>query len=887
MERPSVLHLIAQAAEEQWEELDLSGTNLTELPPEIGNLGHLKRLILGKWDEENKVSVRNQLTTLPEELWQLQQLEKLDLSFNQFTALPEAIATLTNLITLYLSGNHLTVLPEAIATLINLTSLDLSNNQFKAVPEAIATLINLTSLNLSRNQLTAIPEAIATLSNLTSFNLWDNQLTALPKAIATLTNLITLYLSGNHLTVLPEAIATLSNLTTLNLGGNQLTALPETIATLTNLKLLVLKDNPIANVPPEIIRRGWGEYEWDDGDPQAIFSYLKATTKRPLNELKVLLIGEGDVGKTSLLKSLLGKPFDDHELKTPGINIEQLTFLTRNGSIRLNLWDFGGQRVMHNTHQFFLTKRSLYLLVLDNRQNEQQNRIEYWLKLIETYGGDSPVIIIGNCADEHPFDLKQRTLQKKYPQIKKFIATSCKTGQGIPELRKTISDQIDNIPHVRDLLPITWFAIKTQLEKMQDSTDFISYEKYQGICHTADITTPQDQKTLIGFLHDLGIILNFQDDLRLQDTNVLNPEWVTSGVYDILNNNDLMVKKKGILTLPDLSNILQQIHRYPEAKRPFLMGLLEKFELCFKLDGYTPYRYLISDLLPIDEPDIDQYENAPLHFQYHYDLLPSSIISRFIVRNHTMIYKTMLWRSGAVLTQDLAKAIVRADDEDTFITIKVQGNRGNALLSTIRSDFKKIHDTIPNLPVREFLVVREFYNDQFTNREVPVDYNYLCDLDRQGITDTSLPNLKGRYNLRAILEGVESYDQRQSNLDDRLAKGYIGRDSRKLEPIPKPEKPGLFKVSTLMLFILAIVSAIFVVIAHFVPGLQLLVIVTAVLLAFPILSIFILQVTGIIPVTTFSTLVERFFDALPILRGKGSDAATDSTKPQLPEDSDQ
>jgi internalin A len=504
MESQSVSYLIAQAADEQWEELDLSGMALSELPPEIGNLVSLKRLILGKWDQKKSRVFRNNLTVLPQELIQLQQLEELNLSFNEITTLPESIGKLIS------------------------------------------------------------------------------------------------------------------------------------------LERLVLEKNPITNIPPEIICKGWGVNDMEAGDPQAIFYYLQSTAKRPLNELKVLLIGEGDVGKTSLLKNLLGKPFDDQELKTPGINIEQLSFSIRNENIRLNLWDFGGQRVMHNSHQFFLTKRSLYLLVLDNRKNEQQNRIEYWLKLIETYGGDSPVIIIGNCADEHPLDLKQRTLQKKYPQIKQFIATSCKTGQGLTELHKAITDQIDQIPHVRDLLPEAWFNIKNQLEEMQATTDFISYEKYQDLCQKIDINNPQDQKTLIGFLHDLGIILNFQDDQRLQDTNVLNPEWVTSGVYDILNNHDLMVKKKGILTIPDLPNILKQIDRYPEAKRPFLMGLLEKFELCFKMDNYSPRRYLISDLLPIDEPDIDIYESAPLHFQYHYDLLPSSIISRFIVRNHTMIYKTML-----------------------------------------------------------------------------------------------------------------------------------------------------------------------------------------------------------------------------------------------------
>ena len=46
----TALSLINQAYEEGWEELDLSGMELTELPPEIGRLVQLKRLIFGKYD---------------------------------------------------------------------------------------------------------------------------------------------------------------------------------------------------------------------------------------------------------------------------------------------------------------------------------------------------------------------------------------------------------------------------------------------------------------------------------------------------------------------------------------------------------------------------------------------------------------------------------------------------------------------------------------------------------------------------------------------------------------------------------------------------------------------------------------------------------------------
>jgi internalin A len=918
MTAQKVLELIQQAKDERARELALSGRNLTEIPPEIAQLTSLQSLDLS-YNQISEIpealaqltslqvlylhnnQIReipealaqltslqsldlsyNQISEIPEALAQLTSLQHLDLSYNQIREIPEALAQLTSLQSLDLSDNQISEIPEALAQLTSLQNLYLSNNQISEIPEALAHLTSLQMLYLSNNQISEIPEALAQLTSLQSLYLSNNQISEIPEALAQLTSLQSLYLNNNQISEIPEALAQLTSLQSLYLNNNQMREIPEALAHLVNLKRLVLKNNPITNVPLEIIRQGWGKTTWEDGNPQAIFSYLKYKgKKRPLNELKVLLVGEGDVGKTSLLKRLRHNTFNSEEPKTPGINIEKWQ-LPQKPDIRLNLWDFGGQKVMQTTHQFFLTKRSLYLLVLDNRKNEQQNRLEYWLKLIETYGGNSPVIIVGNCADENPPQVKIRTLQKKYPQITKLIATSCKTGVGIEQLVQEIASQIDAIPHIKDLLPNSWFQIKTQLEAMQESYDFISYEKYQEMCQKAEIKEASAQKILVQFLHDLGIVLNYQDDLRLNETNVLNPEWLTDGVYDILNNHDLMVQKKGILSLPELQNILKQPQRYPENKRRFLMDLMGKFELCFPLDGYSPDRYLITDLLPIDEPDVDIYENAPLHFQYRYDILPGSIISRFIVRNHQMIYKTMRWRSGVVLTMDLNKALVRADEEDNYISIKAQGSRASALLAIIRTDFQKIHATIPNLAVQEKLVIRELQGEKPTGVEVPVDYLHLIELDRQGIVEATLPGLRGKYNIRDILEGVESKTERARYLDIREERGRKSRENRPMSP-KTPETPNLLKPSLALLLVLAVVACIVAVFAHFVPDSKHITSVLTIIFIFAFIVFVLLLLTGKINQTTFNQLFEVLSRFIPTFKGQEPKTNNDDTPQETPE----
>jgi internalin A len=62
----------------------------------------------------------------------------------------------------------------------------------------------------------------------------------------------------------------------------------------------------------------------------------------------------------------------------------------RQDDVRLHVWDFGGQEIQHATHQFFLTERSLYLVVLNGRAGDEENDAEYWLKFVKTFGASSP-----------------------------------------------------------------------------------------------------------------------------------------------------------------------------------------------------------------------------------------------------------------------------------------------------------------------------------------------------------------------------------------------------------------------------------------------------------------------------------------------------------------
>jgi internalin A len=117
---------------------------------------------------------------------------------------------------------------------------------------------------------------------------------------------------------------------------------------------------------------------------------------RALREVKLIVVGRGGVGKTSLIKRLKDEPFDPDEGETHGINIRELELACADGPVQARVWDFGGQHVLHAMHEFFLTARSLYLLVLGERDDMAERDAAYWLQLIRSYAGPAPVVVALN-----------------------------------------------------------------------------------------------------------------------------------------------------------------------------------------------------------------------------------------------------------------------------------------------------------------------------------------------------------------------------------------------------------------------------------------------------------------------------------------------------------
>lgn len=637
---------------------------------------------------------------------------------------------------LNLNGLGLEALPEQLGKLTHLKLLHLSDNQLASLPEWLAGLTQLQKLYISSNELTSLPDWLGGLPHLQELALAGNQLTALPEWLEGLDRLQELYLSFNQLTSLPDWLGKLTQLRELDLTFNRLTTLPDWLGRLAQLQKLYLHDNPGLGIPPEVLGPMWQEVNTSEGavkaaNPQAILSYYFAARhadSRPMNEAKLLLVGQGRVGKTSLVRFLVrGQACDTGQLPTEGIWRERwrVKMVPPGGGgtvpVTLNVWDFGGQEIMHATHQFFLTKRSVYLLVLDAGTSEAEGNLFYWLKIIKSFGEEAPVIVVINKSEgAFPLSLNESRLRTDYTNIKGFKYVSCRTGAGIPELKDAITDQVRELPHVFDPVPGPFFAVKREIESWAGQRSFITLPEYQALCTQHGLTNAEAQNRLLRFLHDLGVALNFddpEDPYELGDTNVLDPAWVTDAVFQVLTSKVLR-ERDGMLERVDLTGALTDPVRFPASMHGFVLGLMCKFELCFDVPGSSGERFLVPERLPKDEPNVGwlpEQDEGALSFQVRYNVLPPGLVCRFIVKMHTHLtfppverpIAPTFWRDGCVLHVHGHRSLVRGSVEERRIYVQVQGPEGtrHEALGLIRERLGEVHRTIKELKADEFVPV--------------------------------------------------------------------------------------------------------------------------------------------------------------------------------------
>ena len=622
--------------------LDLSYTNIKKLPESIGKLTNLKGLDLSE----------TEIKKLPEEMEKLINLKGLFLNGTKISKLPNWIEKLTNLEWLFFSYTKVDELPNWIEKLTNLEWLDLSDTKISKLPREMRKLMNLRRLDLSSIKISELPDWIEKLTNLECLNLSHTEINELPDWIKKLINLKELDLSYTKINGLPDSIGELTNLNKLYLNNIRLKNLPYSLFGL-HLKYRVnggvmrgitecidLYQTQLTQMPISLFMQ----------DRSLIKAYYEEE-RRLINESKVILLGDGGAGKTYLVDRIFNNgerlPGTHEPDTTTGILIRDYPMEMENGSLMsVRFWDFGGQQIMHSMHRCFLTSRSLYVVLLDARNDTQDFQAYYWLNNIKSFAPDAPVILVINKMDQNPTaSVNQRELTRKYPNLKEVIRISALKDEKaeFDHFLYKLKQQLTILDGYGMEFPISWFQImKTLEEKHQEEVYYIEQDDYEKICIKNGIKDPEIQRWLLEWFNDLGVCFSFHkgnDNLSLSPYKVLDPKWLLNAIYLIIYFGREKAEK-GILSGSDIKDILKnqsgsvykdKTYSYRSTTIPFILEIMRKFEISYPLDSGKEFIPALCQKEEENEECLEE-KNPMLEYLFRYEYLPENVLHRLMIQ---------------------------------------------------------------------------------------------------------------------------------------------------------------------------------------------------------------------------------------------------------------
>jgi internalin A len=662
-------------------------------------------------------------------LEKLQNLRMLDLTSTQVQDL-SPLQGLRSLRSLLLSGTQVQDL-SPLQDLQNLQTLFLDSTQVQDL-SPLQNLQSLQTLFLNSTQVQNL-SPVQNLRNLETLSLSRAQiqdLSPLEPLVSDTGSLKRVYARSCRVTTLSRGLLTARLPLSLDRGSGD---------------GIFLGDNPLVSPPAEVIRQG----------QNAVASYAASLrgAVSPLNEARVLLIGDGGAGKTSLVRYLKEKDFQENLGPTEGIRISPWRPVkdSEGRPITAHLWDFGGQEILHATHQFFLSHRSLYLVMLDGRREEKP---EYWLQHVQAFGGNSPVLVVLNKQDQQDgYDVDRATLKRAFPNIVDFFQVSCKSQLGLQELRERLAETLRDLPLLKVPFAENWRRVKETLAAMED--DYIGYGEYKKLCDRNGINDFIDRTTLLEFLDQLGIVLYFSD-LELSETQVLRPEWLTQGVYRVLNS-PLVSRNDGVLTRQMLREIFTRNEdgdlRYDTAAQYYIVKMMERFELCYALEKNQGW--LLPDQLPRQEPaDLLVDPSDPAQLIYEYSLLPANLFVRLMVQLRIDITKQ--WRTGMVL-QDPSfgvTAMVLEERARNRLSLWIAGDQKRDYLAILRKTLDDLNRSYQKIDAEMLIPLPDHPNEL-------VSYADLLGHERTGWREYRHGPTGTEYRVAELLNSVVPRKERE------------------------------------------------------------------------------------------------------------------------------
>ena len=440
-----------------------------------------------------------------------------------------------------------------------------------------------------------------------------------------------------------------------------------------------------------------------------------------MRDAKLMVLGNGRVGKTQLCRRLFGEGFEENADSTHGIVVRPLPFdATPDGApATLHVWDFGGQDIYHGTHALFLKARAIFLVAWTPAAEEAGEHahdgvlfrnylLPYWLSYVKTFGGtDAPLLVVQTqcdrgAVDAVPLDEPGAALLREF-NTATTLHHSARTGRGHATLEEALADLYAQID--QPLIGPGRAAVKARIEAMiADDAGRPPAEKQHRTLPRAEFERMCDEAGLISdpalflrFLSDAGVV--FHRPGLFGDAVILDQAWALEAIYAVFDRSATLPILRdamgGRFTRSLLGRLLWDGAEYSEKEQKLFLSMMQACGMCFVHREAQPKlgieaEYVAPDLLP-EAPQRGEWRD-PLgeHRRVRrHALLPAALVRSVVAAVGAQAgERARYWRTGVYLFErELgARAVVEqemTDDLAGAIVIRTQDGRADELLARL------------------------------------------------------------------------------------------------------------------------------------------------------------------------------------------------------------
>ena len=443
--------------------------------------------------------------------------------------------------------------------------------------------------------------------------------------LASLTPLRSLNCSSTRVRDLSPLLAQ-SKLERLSANFCQLADLPRGLIFKMSLQRLHLQKSVIPGIPAEVLSA-----DLSDNCLERLRHHLTDLDAgaEEVREAKLIVLGNGRVGKTQICRRLRGLPYDESVPSTHGITVTTDPWVGSAEGESLNLWDFGGQDIYHGAHALFMRTRAIFLVVWHpdfegvNGGGEgpatRNYPLSYWLEYVRTLGReDSPVIVVQAQCDRAEQEAKSLPVEIRFLEPFRFVKR-CEYSAKKDRCRGALNDAIlEAIRYLRERDGVSTIGagrrrVLDQLEawRIEDQRlapgarqhRTLTQTEFRRLCEAkGGVTSPE---SLLDYLHNLGAVF-YRKNLFL-DRIILDQSWALDAVYAVFDREKShrhLVGAHGRFTRSLLELLVWGEYSDPEQR--LFLSLMESCGICFvrrpeNQEQRLEAEYMAPDLLPARE----------------------------------------------------------------------------------------------------------------------------------------------------------------------------------------------------------------------------------------------------------------------------------------------